>query len=145
MMRMRILAAEDNRTNQLVFRKMLKDLDVDLHLVENGKAAVDAFETVHPHLVFMDISMPVLDGKQATRQIRWLETEGVDKPADCPRHVPVIAMTAHAMAGDAEDIMSAGLDRVLTKPLRKADLQDAIVAACPKDCVPPAGSTIDAA
>ena len=142
---MRILAAEDNRTNQLVFRKMLKGLDVDLHIVENGKAAVESFESLHPHLVFMDISMPVLDGKAATRQIRWLETEGLDKPGDCPRHAPIVAMTAHAMQGDAEDILSAGLDRVLTKPLRKADLLGVIEQACPAECIPPLNAETDAA
>ena len=144
-LRMRILAAEDNRTNQLVFRKMLKGLDVDLHIVENGKAAVESFESLHPHLVFMDISMPVLDGKAATRQIRWLETEGLDKPGDCPRHAPIVAMTAHAMQGDAEDILAAGLDRVLTKPLRKADLLGVIEQACPTECIPPLNAETDAA
>ncbi len=135
--RMRVLAAEDNRTNQLVFRKMLKDLDIELQIVENGRAAVECFETFHPHLVFMDISMPLLDGKQATRQIRWREAEGLDKPADCPAHVPIVAMTAHAMAGDAEAILSAGLDRYLTKPLNRPDLFDAVEKARSEALAPP--------
>ncbi|WP_146347113.1 response regulator [Phaeobacter marinintestinus] len=111
--RMRILAAEDNKTNQLVFKKMVQDLNIDLVFADNGFAAVDAYRDFKPDLVFMDISMPKMDGKTATREIRALQS-GIG------RHTPVIALTAHAMAGDAEDILAAGLDDYLTKPLRKS-------------------------
>ncbi|MBM7067107.1 ATP-binding protein [Actibacterium sp. 188UL27-1] len=117
---MRVLAAEDNRTNQLVFRKMIKALNIDLMMVENGRLAVEAFQTFRPHLIFMDISMPEMDGKQATGAIRQLEAEGM-APADMvPARVPIVALTAHAMAGDADDILEAGLDHYLTKPLKKS-------------------------
>lgn len=115
-----VLAAEDNRTNQLVFSKMVKDLPLDLTFVSNGREAVEAYKTLRPDIVFMDISMPEMDGKEATRRIRAFETEN-----GLPR-APVIALTAHAMSGDETDILAAGLDRYLTKPLKKAAIHEAI-------------------
>lgn len=110
---MRILAAEDNKTNRLVFGKMIKGLDIDLKFAENGLEAVELFQSFVPDMVFMDISMPKMDGKQATQEIRKLEES-------TNRHVPVVAMTAHAMDGDEDGILAAGLDHYLTKPMRKA-------------------------
>lgn len=127
---MRILAAEDNRTNRLVFTKMVKDLDIDLRFAENGEEAVAAFSEFRPDVVFMDISMPRMDGKQATRAIRAIE-------ADTGGHVPVVAMTAHAMDGDSAEILAAGLDHYLTKPLRKALIHERIAADCPPDARAP--------
>ena len=114
--RIDVLVAEDNKTNQLVFRKMAAGFDLDLRFANNGLEAVAAFRERRPDLIFMDISMPQMDGKQATREIRGLEGDG-------PR-VPIIAVTAHAMSGDREAILSAGLDDYLTKPLRKAELAE---------------------
>lgn len=110
---LRVLAAEDNKTNQLVFGKMLKSLDIELTFANNGIEAVELFQSIKPDVVFMDISMPKKDGKEATGDIRALEKES-------GAHVPIIAMTAHAMAGDQEAILAAGLDHYLTKPLKKA-------------------------
>lgn len=118
---MRILAAEDNRTNRLVFSKMIKKLDVDLTFAENGEEAVSLYETVKPDIIFMDISMPRMDGKEATQAIRALE-------AQTGAHVPIIALTAHAMAGDEDPILAAGLDHCLNKPLRKPDIMEQICA-----------------
>ena len=109
---MRILAAEDNKTNRLVLAKMLKSVHVELEFAENGEKAVAAFQAQRPDLIFMDISMPILDGKDAARRIRALEAAS-DPP------VPIIAVTAHALDSDREDILSAGIDQCLTKPLRK--------------------------
>ena len=111
-----VLVAEDNKTNQLVFRKMASAFDLDLRFANNGLEAVEAFRERRPDLIFMDISMPQMDGKQATREIRALEGDGP--------HVPIIAVTAHAMAGDREAVLEAGLDDYLTKPLRKAELSE---------------------
>ncbi|KMK65932.1 response regulator [Puniceibacterium sp. IMCC21224] len=111
---LRVLVAEDNKTNQLVFRKMVAALDLELTFANNGFEAVAAFKTARPDVIFMDISMPGMDGKQATCAIREIEGDG-------PR-VPIIAVTAHAMSGDREVILEAGLDDYLTKPLRKTDL-----------------------
>ncbi|WP_171175369.1 response regulator [Ruegeria sp. HKCCD8929] len=126
---MRVLAAEDNRTNQLVLRKMVKALDIDLRFANNGLEAVEVHEAFQPDLIFMDISMPKMDGKQATGEIRRRE-------AGTGHHVPIVALTAHAMTGDADGILSAGLDHYLTKPLRKALIHERIIAACPKDARP---------
>ncbi len=128
---MRILAAEDNRTNRLVFAKIVKALDVDLTFAENGQQAIDAYAALPPDLIFMDISMPQVDGIEATRQIRArAEAQGLPRPR-------IVAMTAHALDGDAEALLAMGLDRVLTKPLKKARILQEIGAACPPACRPP--------
>ena len=129
---MRVLAAEDNRTNQLVFRKMVKDLDIELVFANNGIEAVEQYQRFHPDLVFMDISMPEMDGRDATRAIRQLEVDG-----KLPR-IPVVALTAHAMEGDSEGILASGLDFYLTKPLRKSAICERIAAACPAEARRPA-------
>ncbi|WP_322866781.1 response regulator [Aquicoccus sp. G2-2] len=126
---MRVLAAEDNKTNQLVFRKMVKTLDIDLQFAGNGEEAVALFESYKPDLIFMDISMPKMDGKQATAEIRTRERGG-------PTHTPIIALTAHALDTDRNAILAAGLDEYLTKPLRKAEIFAAIRTFCPEDCLP---------
>ncbi len=128
---MRVLTAEDNKTNQLVFRKMVKDLSIDLTFANNGEEAVEAFKTLTPDLIFMDISMPKMDGKTATKNIREIE-------AKQGGHVPIIALTAHAMQGDDSGILEAGLDHYLTKPMRKNEIQAAIVERCPEGVLPPA-------
>ncbi len=117
--RMRVLAAEDNRTNQLILRKMTKDLDIDLRVVANGLEAVEAYAAFDPDLILMDISMPGMDGKQATEEIRRREIGS-------GRHVPIVALTAHAMASDEKGILAAGLDHYLTKPLNKTLICDMI-------------------
>ncbi|MDF3415256.1 response regulator [Sulfitobacter sp. M57] len=118
--KMRILAAEDNKTNQLVFRKMVKALNLDLTFAGNGEEALHLFQEIAPDLVFMDISMPKMDGKEATSAIRARETG---------TRTPIIALTAHAMDGDDAGILAAGLDKYLTKPLRKPLIMQEIEAA----------------
>lgn len=113
-----VILAEDNKTNQLVFKKMASSFNVTLRFANNGLEAVEEYRKQRPDLIFMDISMPQMDGKQATREIRLLEADG--------EHVPIIACTAHAMSGDKESILEAGLDDYLTKPLRKAHLSEKI-------------------
>ncbi|MBV1895226.1 MAG: response regulator [Rhodobacteraceae bacterium] len=126
---MRVLAAEDNKTNQLVFRKMVKTLNIEIQFAKNGIEAVAAFTEFQPDMIFMDISMPKMDGKEATREIRKLEaTQG--------GHVPIIALTAHAMDGDSDAILAAGLDHYMTKPLRKAAIHERIQAHYPEDVQP---------
>lgn len=122
---MRVLVAEDNRTNQLVLRKMLERLGADILLAANGHEALALWRAQEPDAILMDISMPGMDGKAAARAIREAEEPG--------RHVPIIALTAHAMAGDAADILAAGIDEYLAKPVRKAALRDALRAHCPAD------------
>ena len=131
--RMRILAAEDNKTNQLVFRKMVKDLPIDIRFANNGIEALDAFGDFQPDMIFMDISMPKMDGKEATGEIR-------KKEAGTGDHIPIIALTAHAMDGDSDGILAAGLDHYMTKPLRKALIHEQISNHCPQDAEPVAPS-----
>ncbi|WP_111735299.1 ATP-binding protein [Roseovarius amoyensis] len=127
---MRVLAAEDNKTNRLVLSKMLKELDIDLQFAGDGAEAVALYQTFGPDLVLMDISMPGMDGKEATGHIRQFE-------AETGQHVPIVAMTAHALTGDRETILAAGLDGFLTKPLRKADIIGQVTDACPPGARPP--------
>ncbi|NVO56098.1 response regulator [Rhodobacteraceae bacterium B1Z28] len=126
---MRVLAAEDNRTNQLILQKMVKDLNIDLRFASNGIEAVDAYQEFDPDLIFMDISMPKMDGKQATVEIRRREI-------GTGRHLPIVALTAHAMAGDDQSILSAGLDHYLTKPLHKKLIREMILKHCPEHTSP---------
>ncbi|MFW5654986.1 MAG: ATP-binding protein [Roseicyclus sp.] len=124
--RLRLLAAEDNKTNRLVFQSMLKALDIDLTVVENGSALVAAYKASPPDLVFSDISMPGMDGLEAVSLIRAHEAE-----SGLPR-VPVIAMTAHALSGDKERFLAAGFDDYLTKPLKKPRLMERISNHAPE-------------
>jgi len=120
----KVLLAEDNKTNQMVFGKMVGKLDIDLSIANDGFEAVHAFQNNPPDLIFMDISMPGMDGKEATAKIREMEGDGP--------HVPIIAVTAHALDGDKEQILEAGLTDYLTKPLRKAALIEKLQTYCPQ-------------
>ncbi len=126
---MRVLTAEDNRTNQLVFRKMVQDLPIELTFANNGVEAVDLFKSLQPDLIFMDISMPEMDGRDAARAIRAAE-------AGSTKRVPIVALTAHSMEGDAENILSAGIDEYMTKPLRKSAITNVLAAHCPPSAHP---------
>ena len=128
--KMRVLAAEDNKTNQFVFRKMTKDADIELQFAANGVEAVEMFQSFAPDMIFMDISMPKMDGKEATGKIRAIE-------AETGEHVPIVALTAHAMDGDDQGILECGLDYYLTKPLRKSEIHVKLREFCPQDALPP--------
>ena len=119
---LRVLTAEDNMTNQLVLAKMLADQPIELSFVGTGRAAVERVRAQRFDLILMDISMPDLDGVKATGLIRARERAEGAEP------VPIIALTAHAMSGDEERFLAAGMDGYLTKPLRKARLTEAIAA-----------------
>ncbi|MEM8979181.1 MAG: response regulator [Pseudomonadota bacterium] len=123
---MRILTAEDNATNRLVFEKMTKDLNVDLVFAHDGNEAVDLFRSHKPDLIFMDISMPEKDGYTACREIRDLET----------RPTPICALTAHIDIEAASVDHSARFDRTLTKPLKKGQLLEMISEFRPKTAAP---------
>ncbi|MBO9402835.1 response regulator [Shimia sp. R9_3] len=108
----RILLAEDNKTNRLLIRKYLADYPLELIEVENGVEAVEYCKLDSPDLVLMDMSMPELDGLQATRIIR-------DLPIKQP---PIIALTANAFASDKQACLEAGMDMFLSKPINKTHL-----------------------
>jgi CheY-like chemotaxis protein len=129
---MRILVAEDNRTNQLVFQKMVRDLAVDVVFANNGAEAVSLFQTFQPDLIFMDIAMPQMDGCQAALAIRQIEAG--------QQHLPIIALTALMGESDTAALGAAGIDRHMTKPLHKAALREVMIAFCPQAAyvLPPA-------
>ena len=135
---MRVLAAEDNRTNQLVFTKMVRELDITLEFANNGLEAVDLWRSFQPDMIFMDISMPEMDGRDAARAIRAAE-QGTGA------HVPIVALTAHAMDGDQESILAAGIDEYMTKPLRKSAIFETIARFCPQAARNPQASASAAA
>lgn len=105
----RVLVAEDNDVNQIVFAQILEGLGADFHIVADGKQAVDAWRTFEPDIILMDVSMPVMNGLEASAAIRSAEAG--------PVHVPIVAVTAHAMGGDRERCLAAGMDDYLTKPV----------------------------
>lgn len=109
--RLRILLAEDNPANQLVSREFLSALGQEVVVVDDGRQLLAALATQPFDLVLTDISMPEMDGLQAVAAIRSGELAGID------RRIPVIAMTAHALAEDRERFLMAGLDGYVTKPV----------------------------
>ena len=128
--KLRLLAAEDNKTNQLVFAKMIKPLTLEMEMTGNGAEALAAYKSAPPDLIFTDISMPEMDGLEAARLIRAHEAE-----TGLPR-VPIVAMTAHAMDGDEARIFEAGIDHYLTKPLKKPLIIEKITALAPDTVLP---------
>ncbi len=116
-----ILVAEDQLINRKVITQFLERKGWIVEVVENGKQAVDILKK-YPNrfsLVLMDVQMPVMDGLEATRQIRLAETER-------KTYVPIIAMTAHAMKGDKEQCIAAGMDDYLSKPVNPGELYELV-------------------
>ncbi len=112
---LRILLAEDNVINRALATGILAKRGHSLAHAANGREAVDAAALEAFDLIFMDVQMPVMDGYQATRIIREME-------APLGRHTPIVAMTAHAMTGDRERCLAAGMDDYISKPLQKTEL-----------------------
>ncbi len=105
-----ILIAEDNEVNQLVFGQILNGLGLSYRIAANGRTALEMYRALRPRLVLMDVSMPEMNGYEATRAIRAEE-------APHGRHTPIIGVTAHALKGDRDKCIEAGMDDYLPKPV----------------------------
>jgi len=117
--RLRLLVAEDNAVNQKLVVRMLQKWGHAVALVENGADAVDAWKSGEFDLVLMDVQMPEMDGLTATGEIRKREKE-------TGAHIPIVAMTAHAMEGDRRRCLDAGMDGYVSKPVKPATLSEEI-------------------
>ncbi|KAG1602203.1 hypothetical protein G6F47_002982 [Rhizopus delemar] len=122
-----VLLAEDNDVNQKLAVRILEKFGHHVSVVANGKLAVEAYESQYFDLILMDVQMPVMGGFEATQKIREIE-----KASASNRHIPIIALTAHAMIGDREKCLEAGMDEYVTKPLRFPELIAAIKKFAPQ-------------
>jgi signal transduction histidine kinase/DNA-binding response OmpR family regulator len=118
---LRILLAEDNRVNQIVATRMAEKMGHSVVVADNGQIALLLLATQPFDLVLMDVQMPEMDGLTAARKIRESEQS-------TPFHLPIIAMTAHAMKGDRERCMDSGMDGYVSKPISRPLLEEAIAS-----------------
>jgi len=117
---LRILVAEDNDINQRFMSALLEHTDYRVTLVSNGLEAVAALREQPFDVVLMDIQMPEMDGIEATQQIRRLASDRA--------HTPIIAMTAHALAGERERLLAAGMNDYIAKPIQSRHLLEKLAA-----------------
>ncbi|TDI47418.1 MAG: response regulator [Acidobacteria bacterium] len=113
----RILLVEDNEMNRDMLSRRLTRKGFDVLIAEDGQKGMDMTRNEHPDLVLMDMSLPVVDGWEATRRL---------KASEETKHIPIIALTAHAMAGDREKTLEAGCDDYDTKPIELPRLLEKI-------------------
>ena len=116
---LRVLVAEDNAVNQMVVKAMLARLGCEVVIAENGKLAVDAYKDNGADIILMDISMPEMDGEEATAHIRRLQEQSGDQ-------TPIIGVTAHALREDRQRCLDAGMDDYLPKPVKQDALADVL-------------------
>jgi PAS domain S-box-containing protein len=105
-----ILVCEDNEVNRIVFSQVLKNLPYSFEMAENGRIGVEKYKLLKPKLILMDVSMPEMNGLEATETIRTIEVK-------TGASTPIIGVTAHAIKGDREKCLSAGMDDYLSKPV----------------------------
>ena len=117
----RLLLVEDNPVNLMVAQRLLQVIGMDCETACNGQVALEKLQATNYDMVLMDCQMPVLDGYAATR--RWREHE---QASGAPQRLPIIAMTANAMAGDRQKCLDAGMDDYLAKPVTRGELERCI-------------------
>ncbi|MUJ19091.1 response regulator [Aliivibrio fischeri] len=113
-----ILVVEDNHANQIVIKNTLNYAGYSIDIAQNGKEAITKAINTQYDLIFMDISMPEMDGMTATKKIRSL--------SDAHKHMPIIALTAHALSGDKERFIEAGMTDYLSKPFNRSNLLECL-------------------
>jgi CheY-like chemotaxis protein len=121
-----ILVAEDNEVNQMVFTQILAETGYSFEIVGNGRKALEAFTRLKPLMILMDVSMPEMNGLEATGEIRRVEEE-------LGSHVPIVGVTAHALKGDRERCIEAGMDDYLSKPISPKALLEKLQRWLEKD------------
>ncbi len=137
--RLSVLLVEDNPVNQRLALEILTRRGHEVAVADNGGEALERLGTFTPQIILMDVQMPEVNGLEATRAIRLLE-QGTG------RHVPIVAMTAHAMSGDRERCLEAGMDDYLTKPIRAEALVahvERLAMNGPEDTTSPAAAVPD--
>ena len=122
----RALVAEDHEINREIIIELLRQAGIEADIAANGREAVEMVRTQDYDVVFMDIQMPEMDGLTATREIRKLGREGMDR-------LPILAMTAHALKGDREKSLNAGMNDHLTKPIDRDTLGSALRRWLPRE------------
>ena len=105
-----VLVCEDNEVNQIVFSQILTETGYSFAIANNGREGVSLYERLQPKLILMDVSMPQMNGLEATAAIRKAENEST-------KHTPIVGVTAHAIKGDQEKCFEAGMDDYLAKPV----------------------------
>ena len=117
--KVKILLAEDNEANQFLIKALTKSKDWDITVVENGREAVEAFKKDEFDLILMDVQMPLMNGYEATKEIREIEREKGTR-------IPIIALTAYAMKSDKDMCIEAGMDDYISKPFKRQIFLDSI-------------------
>jgi CheY-like chemotaxis protein len=112
---LRILLVEDGKANQVLAQRILNKWGHQVEIAGNGEEAIQLWQQQSFDMILMDVQMPVMDGIEATRRIRELELE-------TKAHIPIVAMTAHALQGDRERCLDAGMDDYVAKPFRRHEL-----------------------
>jgi CheY-like chemotaxis protein len=115
----KILIVEDNPKNRDMLSRRLIKRGYEIVMAEDGQQGIDMTYSEMPELILLDMSLPVIDGWGVARQL---------KGDDATRHIPIIALTAHAMAGDREKTLEAGCDEYETKPIRLSELLEKMEA-----------------
>jgi CheY-like chemotaxis protein len=127
---LRVLLAEDNLVNRQLVVRLLEKRGHRVDTAENGREACEAFHRQSYDVILMDVQMPEMTGIEATAAIREAER-------GTGQHIPIIAMTAHAMNGDRERFLTSGMDGYISKPILVKDLTDALEKISPCGHAPP--------